>query len=285
MDQKLWGRHLRQNGFRLRMNAWQQSCITLDEPRVILDSCMDDSAGLRFVRGANGTLQDVKRLDHCLNVATPASWLSSGSMDVIPYKSLVVSPCLDTEGHPVSDISSDSSHHLPAITFRFVFENDGTIHPIGNPKKCLNVDGSIGPVYLGFGFNGDGKHIIVWPCSADINEVWRADGPGLDWSPHIADPSQQKHGHMPPMLGHVGLIIILVCLSCCVLGLLARSRCCCCRALSARGARLLESPLETELNPRGRKLASGFATLPNNEDSTDGTNSEVYVALDAAYQS
>merc|ERR1712070_822147 len=100
---------------------------------------------------------------------------------------------------------------------------------------------------------GDGASVIAFPCTAALNEVWRPDGPGIDWHPHIEQQGgvQLQESGLP---WHIGLFLGLACLCCC-LAFLAYLRCCCCcaefcgsfRASSKDSSRLLEISRSMEL--------------------------------------
>lgn len=238
------------DSFRFLVNVRLRSCMSLDEPYVILDACNSPADGLRFVLGDNGTLHHATRPNWCLSVADEESWMDAP--DVHPGTTMMLSRCKYGQrgGQRGTLAAARSSDRLPRRNQQFAFYNDGTIHPMSDRDRCLNVAGGVGlpgPWAQGLAAYGDGAHVIAYPCSTALNEVWRPDGLGIDWKPNVPDPADKTQDVALPF--NASLLLACLCVACC-LCFLAYTRCCCCcaeifgrsRAKPARDSmRLLES--------------------------------------------
>lgn len=274
-------------GFRLVMNARPSSCLSEDEGFAILDACEDETSGLRFFRDADDTLRDVARPQMCLNIASAAAWLEVP--EATPYWSVILSDCqraVEPEDEDAnSTLRNTSTDFVPGENERFIFGDDGTIRPVSMQRYCLNVAGGIGlPGFMGpLGRVGDGANVVAYRCTADSNEVWRPDGPGSHWKPHL-----EKAAHVPlalfklDLLWHIFFYFILCCFCCCCLAVFARSRHCQ-RIFGARSTvRLLDNSQSNEMEDIGdQHFRSPFSTPPAGARKICSDGSDGYVPLDA----
>merc|ERR1711990_1163073 len=137
---------------RLCINAWTGALEAGTELKLYTCS---GAANEVFVYGQDGTIRVAADPTLCLNVCGGINVGDNGA-----GSSIEGFGCASSNGNWETVILYTCS---AALNEQWSMENDGPIRSRASPDLCLNAD---------TGAMAVGDAIIVFPCSADVNEVW-----------------------------------------------------------------------------------------------------------------